>query len=69
MSEVRARFRKAEAGYNRADEYRPVAAEHARAAAASTDSPIRERERQLSEAYLALANEEDWLAGRIKPEA
>jgi hypothetical protein len=68
VSEVRTRFRRAEAAHNRADEYRRTAAEHAKIAEASADPPTRERERQLSEAYLALAKEEDWLAGR-KPQA
>jgi hypothetical protein len=67
VSEVRARFARAEAAHNRADEYRRIAAEHARAADASADPASRQAERQLSEAYLALAKEEDWLAGRISP--
>jgi hypothetical protein len=68
VSEIRARFRRAEAAHNRADEYRRTAAEHAKIAEASTGPAARETERQLSEAYRALAKEEDWLAGRIAPD-
>ena len=67
MSNVGARFRKAEAARNRAEEYRQIAAEHARAAGTEADHALGEHHRHLSEAYLALAKEEDWLAGKISP--
>jgi hypothetical protein len=69
VSNVGARFRRAEAAHGRAEEYRRIAAEHANAAGTEADPALREHHRRLSEAYLALAKEEDWLAGKINPDA
>lgn len=67
MSNVGARFRRAEAAHGRAEEYRRIAAEHAKAAATEPDPALGSQHRRLSEAYLALAKEEDWLAGKVNP--
>ena len=68
VSNVGARFRRAEAARGRSEEYRQIAAEHANAAETEADPAMREQHRRLSEAYLALAKEEDWLAGKITPD-
>ncbi len=69
VTDIRARFRAAESSPSMAAEYRRIAAEYAQAAERNADPARREKNLQLSLAYLALAKEEDWFAGKINPTA